>query len=235
MLYLHAMGHFHPENIISNQLLEDLDIGTTDEWIMERVGIRNRRTVLPLDYIRQTKNANPLDAFAVRLYKNAQMGAYAARRALQRAGIKAEDVGLLIAGTSSPDNITPAEAAAIAAELGMEVPCFDLNAACATFGMNINFLLRMQPETLPPYVLVVNVESMTKSLNYADRGNAVIFGDGAVLLSFRQKFRRQLFLSAGALTDVLPAGLKSALIGIGNFTRMAMPFRALRFVQLPIV
>ena len=49
MLYLHSMGHFHPENIISNKFLEDLDIGTTNDWIMERVGIQNRRTVLPLD------------------------------------------------------------------------------------------------------------------------------------------------------------------------------------------
>ena len=53
---------------------------------------------------------------------------------------------MLIAGTSSPDNITPAEASAVAAELGIEVPCFDLNSACSTFGMQINFLLRMQPE-----------------------------------------------------------------------------------------
>ena len=179
MLYLHSMGHFHPENIISNKFLEDLDIGTTNEWIMERVGIQNRRTVLPLDYIRQTKNANKLESFAVRQYTNAQMGASAARMAIQRAGIKAEDIGLLVAGTSTPDNIAPAEAAAIAAELGIEVPCFDLNSACSTFGMQINFLFRMKPETMPPYVLVVNPETMTKSINYADRNNAVLFGDGA--------------------------------------------------------
>lgn len=63
MLYLHAMGHFNPENVISNKFLEDLDIGTTNEWIMERVGIENRRTVLPLDYIVQTRNQNPQAAF----------------------------------------------------------------------------------------------------------------------------------------------------------------------------
>ena len=55
MLYLHGMGHFNPENIISNQFLEDLNIGTYSEWILERVGIVNRRTVLPLDYIRDEK------------------------------------------------------------------------------------------------------------------------------------------------------------------------------------
>ncbi|MEQ8181634.1 MAG: ketoacyl-ACP synthase III, partial [Smithellaceae bacterium] len=168
MIYIHSMGHFHPGNIISNKFLEDLDIGTTDEWIMERVGIANRRTVLPLDYIRQTRNANKLDSFAVRQYTNAQMGANAARMAVRRAGIKLEDVGLLVAGTSTPDNLAPAEASAIAAQLGIEVPCFDLNSACSTFGMQMNFLYRMQPEALPPYVLVVNPETMTKSIDYTD-------------------------------------------------------------------
>ena len=173
------MGHFHPENVLSNKLLEELDIGTTDQWIMERVGIQNRRTVLPLDYIRRTKNVNPFEAFAVRQYTNSQMSANAARMALERAGLKPEDIGLLISGSSSPDNITPAEASAVAAELGIEVPCFDLNSACSTFGTQINFLRRMQPEMLPPYILLVGAESTTKVINYTDRNSAVLFGDGA--------------------------------------------------------
>lgn len=173
------MGHFHPENVLSNKLLEELDIGTTDQWIMERVGIQNRRTVLPLDYIRRTKNVNPFEAFAVRQHTNSQMSANAARMALERAGLKPEDIGLLISGSSSPDNITPAEASAVAAELGIEVPCFDLNSACSTFGTQINFLRRMQPEMLPPYILLVGAESTTKVINYTDRNSAVLFGDGA--------------------------------------------------------
>jgi len=179
MLYLHSMGHFHPDNIISNKFLEDLDIGTSSEWIMERVGIENRRTVLPLDYIKQTKNTDPREAFAVRRYKNAQMGAAAARLALQRAGISAEDIGLLVGGSSTPDNVAPAEAAAIAAELGIEVPNFDLNSACSTFGMHINVLSRMQPETLPPYILLVVSETLTKTVDYSDRNHAVLFGDAS--------------------------------------------------------
>ena len=55
-LFLHGLGHFHPENEITNRFLEELDIGTNDEWILERVGIRSRRTALPLDYIRTTRN-----------------------------------------------------------------------------------------------------------------------------------------------------------------------------------
>jgi len=58
-LYIHGVGHFHPENRIDNAFLSGLGIGTDDAWIMERVGIRCRRTVLPLDYIASTRNARP--------------------------------------------------------------------------------------------------------------------------------------------------------------------------------
>lgn len=205
MLYLHAMGHFHPENVISNKFLEELDIGTNNEWIMERVGIQNRHTVLPLDYIRRTKNVNPLESFSIRQYTNSQMSAKAARMALARASLKPEDIGLLISGSSSPDNITPAEAGAVAAELGIEVPCFDLNSACSTFGTQVNFLMNMKPETLPPYILLVGAESTTKVINYTDRNSSVLFGDGAsaAIVSAKNP-ARAAFVSGGF--DARPSG-----------------------------
>ena len=64
MLTIHGIGHFHPENEIDNAFLEELDIGTNDAWILERVGIRSRRTMLPLDYIRETRNRDPREALA---------------------------------------------------------------------------------------------------------------------------------------------------------------------------
>ena len=178
-LYLHGMGHFNPENIISNRFLEELDIGTSNDWILERVGIVNRRTVLPLEYIRQTKNADFRAAYEVRQYRNADMAAKAAGLALERASLKLEDIGMVIAGSSSADNIAPAESSAVAARLGIEVPCFDMNSACSSFGMQINFLSKMDPLTLPPYVLVVDSETLTKTIDYSDRASAVLFGDGS--------------------------------------------------------
>lgn len=179
MLYLHGLGHFYPENVITNRFLEELDIGTSEEWILERVGIRTRRTVLPLDYIKETKNRDPREAFAAGMYNNTTTGAAAARMALQRAGLKTEDIGLVISGSSAPDNLSPAEATTIAAELGIDVPCFDLNSACTSFGMQINFLNRTKPDALPPYVLLVNPENLTRSIDYSDRKTAVLFGDGS--------------------------------------------------------
>ncbi len=179
MLYLHGLGHFYPENCITNPFLEALDIGTSEEWILERVGIHTRRTSLPLDYIKETKNRDPREAFAAGLYNNAKTGAAAARMALDRAGIKPEDVGLVISGSSAPDNVSPAEASTVAAELGIDVPCFDLNSACTSFGLQIHFLNLMRPEALPPFILVVNPENLTRCIDYTDRKSAVLFGDGS--------------------------------------------------------
>jgi len=179
MLYLHGLGHFHPENVITNQFLENLDIGTSNDWVLERVGIRERRTSLPLDYISETKNIDTRAAYEASNYTNAQTGAAAARQALDRAGIAPGDIGLVISGSSAPDHVTPSEAAAVAAELEIETTCFDINAACATFGVQLSFLGKMRPESLPPYVLVVNPENLTRCIDYSDRNTAVLFGDGS--------------------------------------------------------
>jgi 3-oxoacyl-[acyl-carrier-protein] synthase III len=179
MLYLHGLGHFYPENVITNQFLEDLDIGTNEQWILERVGIRARRTVLPLEYIKTTKNRDQRMAFEAAKYSNAQTGAAAARMAIGRAGIQPGDIGLIVSGGCTPDNLTPAEAATIAAELGIDAPCFDLNSACTSFGMQINVLSRFRTEELPPFTLVVNPENLTRSVDYSDRSIAVLFGDGS--------------------------------------------------------
>jgi len=178
MLYIHGLGHFHPENVITNRFLEELDIGSSEEWILERVGIRTRRTALPLEYIKETKNRDLRAAMEACLYTNAQTGGRAARLALERAGLKPEDIGMVISGSSASDYITPAEAATVAAEIGIDVPCFDLNSACSTFGMQMKFLSDMKPEALPPYVLIVNPENVTRVIDYSDRRAAPLFGDG---------------------------------------------------------
>ncbi len=129
-LYLHGIGHYHPETEITNQFFEELDIGTNDEWIMERVGIRSRRTVLPLEYIRQTRNSDTRASNEAAVLTNAEAGAHAARMAVGRAGINMNDIGLVIAGGVAPDTVSPAESCNIANELELEVSAFDVNSAC---------------------------------------------------------------------------------------------------------
>ncbi|OUR97908.1 3-oxoacyl-ACP synthase [Halobacteriovorax marinus] len=177
MLYLHGVGHFHPENIIDNQFLENLDIGTTHEWILERVGIESRRTVLPLDYLKETKNADVAMAREASLYTNAQTGALASRMAVEKAGLKLSDIGMVISGSCTPQYSCPAEACTIAGELELEVPAMDINSACSSMAAQLNFLNTMQPDALPEYILVVNPENSTRSIDYSDRSSAVLWGD----------------------------------------------------------
>jgi 3-oxoacyl-[acyl-carrier-protein] synthase III len=214
-LFLHGLGHFHPENVIDNPFLESLGIDTTDQWIMERVGIRTRRTILPLDYIRKTRNARPEEARAVALYTNAQTAAKAAELAIQRAGIEKNQIGLVIAGGCSPDHTIPAEACIIANELGLSVPAYDISSACSSFAVQLHQLRSMRPETLPDYILVVNAENNTKIVDYSDRRTAVLWGDctSAAILSPRKPSRFALTYSTIA-SD--PSGWDKVMIPTGG-------------------
>lgn len=178
-LFVHGLGHFHPENCIDNAFLTSLQIGTDENWILERVGIRTRRTVLPLDYIVRTKNEHPTEAAHWSVYTNAETGARAARMAIERAGIRPEQVGLVIGGGCSPQYSIPAEACQVAALLGISAPSFDLASACSSFAVQLHYLRMMRPEALPDYILVLNVENTTRTVDYRDRRTAVLWGDGS--------------------------------------------------------
>jgi len=213
-LFIHGVGHFHPENRIDNAFLMSLHIGTDDAWIMERVGIRARRTVLPLDYIVRTKNEHPSEADHWSLHTNAQTGARAARLAMERAGVTASQIGLVIAGGCSPQYSIPAEACQVAAELGIAATAYDVNSACSSFAVQLHHLRAMRPEALPDYVLVVNVENTTRTVDYRDRRTAVLWGDGssAAVVSARVpapvRVRRSVVHSdpAGWNKVLIPAG-----------------------------
>jgi 3-oxoacyl-[acyl-carrier-protein] synthase-3 len=214
-LQIHSIAHFNPGNEITNRFLEELDIGTTDQWIIERVGIRSRRTVLPLDYIRETRNANPLAAMEAAEFTNAQMGQRAADAALARAGISRSDIGMVIAGGSGPDWQIPSEACTIANALEMEVPAIDINSACTSFYTQLYMLSLMQPDKLPDYVLLVVPESLTKTVDYNDRATAVLWGDGAAaaVVSTRHVGRAAVL---GNTLESSPAGWDKVTVSRGG-------------------
>lgn len=216
MLSIHGIGHFHPETVIDNAFFESLDIGTSDEWILERVGIRERRTVLPLDYIRETRNADPRAAHEASRYTNAETGARAAAMALERAGVAPSDVGLVIAGGCSPQYLIPAEACLIAAELGIDAPAIDVNSACSSFVAHLRFLDDMRPERRPELTLMVNVENTTRTVDYRDRTAAVLWGDGsaAAVVSHRTPGRARVE-DTRFTSD--PSGWGKVIIPAGGF------------------
>ena len=216
-LALHGLGHFHPGNEITNRFLEELDIGTSDAWIMERVGIHSRRTMLPLDYLRETRNRDPRAALEAAEYSNAEIGRRAALQAVSRAGLSLSDIGMVISGCSATDTSSPAEACNIAKLLGLEVPAFDVGSACTSFFVGLYVLSLMQPEKLPSYVLIVTPEGLTRTVDYSDRAAAVLWGDAATaaVVSTTQPGRARIL---GAQLCSSPAGADKVVVPrLGHF------------------
>jgi 3-oxoacyl-[acyl-carrier-protein] synthase-3 len=210
-VHLHSFGHAHPEVEITNAFLEELDIGTSDAWIVDRVGIRSRRTVLPLSYIRDTRNQNPQASAEAATCNNSDLGARAAELAIERAGIDRADVGMLIAGGSVPDTLSPAEACNIAGKLGLEVPAFDINSACTSLFVPLHLLSAMQPGTMPPFILLVVTETLTRVTDYNDRRTAVLWGDAAAaaVVSTSEPGRAEV---VGTSLNSSPAGREKVVI-----------------------
>lgn len=221
-LHILGMGHFHPPGLISNSFLESLDIETNNEWILERTGIRERRTVLDLDYIRTSKNADPRLSHAASSHSNAQTGAEAARMACERAGISPDQIGLVIAGGCSPQHSIPAEACVVAAELGIQARCFDISSACSSFAAQVHFLAGSKPETLPDYILLLQTENTTRTVDYRDRSTAVLWGDGsaAAIVSPRKNGR---FAILHSTLDSDPLGWDKVSIPSGGHFRQNGP------------
>ena len=155
-------GGYLPERALSNEeLAQAYGLDTSDEWIRERTGIRQRH-------------------IAAEGETASSMGAAAALRALEQAGIAAAEVDAVIVATSTPDSAFPSTAALIQAAIGAPSGiAFDLSAACTGFvyalGMAESLMRGGQART----VLVIGTEVYSRIVDWSDRGTCVLFGDGA--------------------------------------------------------
>jgi 3-oxoacyl-[acyl-carrier-protein] synthase-3 len=194
MLHILAMGTSHPSTSISNKFLEDLDIGTNAQWIEEKIGIIERVTTLPIDYIRETRNQDPREGVRVASMSPTDLGVKAAEAALKNAGLTPSDVGLLIVNCCTPRQTMPGEAARIAERLDMQAVAFDVYSACPAFALHIDFLRNYQEEKLPEFVLCISTATMTQHVNYNDRSDGAIWGDGAAawVVSARHKGKLEI-------------------------------------------
>lgn len=179
MLHILGMGVCHPKVSIDNHFLEALDIGTTAQWIEEKIGILERVTTLPLEYIKTTRNQDPRMALEVASMSATDMGVKAAEAALAQAGITAKDIGLLIVNGCSPRQTIPSEATRIAERLDCPAVAFDVYTACPVFALHIDFLKSYNESALPEFVLCISTAAMTMHVDYNDRSDGAIWGDGA--------------------------------------------------------
>ena len=179
MLTISGMGYAYPENRITNQFLEELGIESSGEWILAKIGIKERRTSLPLDYIKSTKNQDPEEGLRVMETTPTKLGVEAAKMAIERAGIDVQDIGRVITNCCTPMETCPSEAQRIACELGLQVPAFDMFTACPAFALHIDYLNNHKEEKLPEHTLCISTATLTQRVNYTDRSDSAIWGDGA--------------------------------------------------------
>lgn len=179
MLHILGMGYSHPDSIIDNEFLEKLDIGTTAEWIVEKIGIRTRRSTLPLDYIRDTRNVDPRAAREAATMSSTDLGERAARMAMERAGIDPSQVGLLICNCCAPTELLPSEGQRLAQRLGISGSGYDVFSACPAFALHIDYLRNFRESELPEYIVCIATAALTQRVNYNDRTDGAIWGDGA--------------------------------------------------------
>lgn len=181
-------GSYVPEKVVSNDDLAQI-VETSDEWITQRVGVRTR-------HISADESA-------------AEMGAKAAQRALDAAGIKAEQLDLIIGATISEDAVCPSMAAQVQEKIGAVCPAFDVNSACSGFLFGLDTAAAFFARGGVQYVLIVGAERMSRLLDWTDRSTCVIFGDGAgafVVAKGENYLGSRLFTQGGDNVLLIPLG-----------------------------
>jgi 3-oxoacyl-[acyl-carrier-protein] synthase-3 len=164
-----------PPTIVSNEDLKSI-FETSDEWIVERSGIRNRRAAAG-PFVASSDGPNS-GRTTGGIGTTATLAIEAGRRAFDAAGISPHEVGALILCTSTPDQAIPATSAAVAGALGVVKGAMDLNAACAGFTYGLITAAALTSAGVGP-VLLIGAETLSRVTNWDDRTNAFLFGDGA--------------------------------------------------------
>lgn len=160
MAFITHTAAYLPERVLSNADLEKM-VDTSDDWIVSRTGIRERRLA---DHNEFTSD----------------MGAKAAKKCLDKAGLVPQDLDLIIVATLTPDHIFPSTACLIQEKLGgQNIPAFDMQAACSGFLYALATAKAFIESGVYRRVLVVGSEKLSSIVDYQDRSTCVLFGDGA--------------------------------------------------------
>ena len=158
--YIAGTGRGIPATVFKNSEFASVGIDTTDEWIVERTGIKQR-------YIARTESATDLAAMA-------------SRRAMEVAGVHPGELDLIVLGTASPDRLLPSAAVDLQAALGASrAAAFDVGAACSGFIYSATIAEGMMAMGNADTALIVGVEKLSAIMDWTDRSTCVLFGDGA--------------------------------------------------------
>ncbi len=187
-------GSYAPKKIITNQDLEKL-VDTSDEWITERTGIKERR-------------------IAEKGQTTSDLAYEASRKALKAAGLAAQELDLIIVATMTPDMILPSSACVLQEKLGAKkAAAFDIYAACSGFIYGLSVANAFIKSELHKNILLVGAEVLSRFTDWEDRTTCILFGDGAGAVVLQRQTSKHGILSThlhsdGALGDLIrvPAG-----------------------------
>jgi len=155
-----GLSTYVPPKVLTNADLEAL-VETTNEWILQRTGIRERHIVDPG-------------------VATSDLATEAAKGAMAQAGVKADDIGFIVVGTTTPDTIFPSTACMVQAKIGATNAWgFDLGAACSGFTYALTTGMQMVAAGAHDHALVIGADVMSSIIDYRDRTTCVLFGDGA--------------------------------------------------------
>jgi 3-oxoacyl-[acyl-carrier-protein] synthase-3 len=154
-------GSYLPAHILTNADLEKI-VETNDQWIVERTGIRERHIAAEGEF-------------------TSDLAAQAARAALDAAGLAVDDIDLLLVATTTPDLVFPSTACIVQSKLGMTTgkPAFDLQAVCSGFVYAMSVADQFIKTGAARHVLVIGAETLSRITDWNDRGNCILWGDGA--------------------------------------------------------
>jgi 3-oxoacyl-[acyl-carrier-protein] synthase-3 len=201
-----ATGSYVPERVLSNFDLEKM-VDTSDEWIRSRTGIAER-------HISSESEAS------------SDLGAAAAQEALKRAGLKPEEIDLILVATITPDMFFPSTACFIQDKIGAEhAAAFDIAAACSGFIFGLSIADSYLRSGAFKHILLIGAETLTKVTDWKDRNTCVLFGDGAGAVVLRREEGEAGILSTHLFSD----GSLSALLNLpGGGSRNPTSERSLR-------
>lgn len=197
-----GIGAYVPEHVVTNDDLAKI-VETNDEWIQSRTGIRER-------HISTGEGTS-------------QLAAKAAVRAMAAAGVTAEELDLIILGTSSPDCNYPSGACEVQAMIGaVNAAAFDISAACAGFIFAMNIVEGFFRAGVYKTALIIGAETLSKVTDWSDRGTCILFGDGAgaaVLTASETGIMEMMMGSDGTKGDALKCVSRT----MGNFLTGTKP------------
>ena len=179
-----GVGGYLPNKVLTNNDLSK-DVDTSDEWIIERTGIKERR-------------------IADESETTSSLGIEAAKRAIQNAGISSKDIDLIVVATATPDNTFPATATSIQSGLGIKKGyAYDVQAVCSGFVYALELADNAIRLGKANYALVIGSETFSRIIDWQDRSTCVLFGDGsgAVILKSTDEESSSSILSNHLYSD----------------------------------